>query len=924
MRLLLAFIFLLPMLARGQSGEPRIVSISNFAGLNTAASDMVRRPNESIIDINLDHSRYGVGSFGKRWGYDSVSYLAGMDECIGLDAIYLSDYRQYLGSVWDSAGVGYGGVYVSPYGKAHFWGVTSYTSVFNVWNAIPYIDTIVVDGDSTIVSYTSDASATCSEVAHGLADTINNHSTLGGLVTATVDSMGGTFRIGYCKWWYLVTTDAEGAIISMGTDTAQSASLNSGTTAKRVWSYFSIQNKPLFAQFNDEWFVVNGAQKGVRYNGTVARSWPPNAPGEPTIVPLSDVGPMNGEYVYTFRASSSKSADSLMGSGYVSAPIRVRNGQVMMKDFVWPAADTTDTGQDSIMIFGYRSRANPGRADESDYAFFFDTILLATSATNLGDSIYIDSIADDGLSTTDSVKLIHTGWVGRDSTGAIDVRYGAPGFLDIPTWGAVGIFAGIPDQRDTLGVAYRWTSMDTIAGDESDGSALSCVFIDTDSIPTGKYKPSNIRMALPALADTGLVYNLYRAHILQVTFDSSYWHDLGYDPRVLSIRTRVWVNYLAVDTTVLSEFRLVAQIPADSSAYTDSISYDSLFFTQPVFRGAIPPLLSGVFSHDEYLWGWDGSILAWSDIDSAGNWGAFSRQPISPDDGDAITVCFPTRTGIRIFKNYSNYNLYDTYSKVEKVGDWGCIAPHSYAAADNGHFYLSARGVVFESEGMQLERTVNEGLVSTKLRNFDIMSIETKRTAVGKWNPVEGKYTLCISDSVYVYDKRASDLLGEEVWGIWVGMTFTDACLYNTEDELGFVPGDDFYFIQDGSSNLFLYGSSETDPRDAKVRMHWENANMLVDPGWKSELIAVGIRGYSDSASDTLYVTPMDETGSATVANVVIDSLNQYYRIRALGSNRALEHGIRVKSLLIYPFLNGWVDRIDVWYEPRVEPIMIR
>ncbi|KKL53495.1 hypothetical protein LCGC14_2274850, partial [marine sediment metagenome] len=354
------------------------------------------------------------------------------------------------------------------------------------------------------------------------------------------------------------------------------------------------------------------------------------------------------------------------------------------------------------------------------------------------------------------------------------------------------------------------------------------------------------------------------------------------------------------------------------------VTYDSLQ-GQPIYRNAIPPLLSGIFSHNEFLWGWDGSFLSWSDLDSVDNWGAFSREGINRDDGDAITVCFPTRTGIRILKNYSNYNLYDQKSKVEKVGDWGCIAPRSYAAADNGHFYLSARGVVFESEGLQLERTVISGLVSKKLRNFDIMSVETKSTAVGRYDKTAGQYRLTIGDSTYVYDKLASDLLGEEVWSIWTGLIFSDATLYNTEDELAFLPGDEFYFIQDGSSNLFLYGSSETDPSSAQIPITWGNANMLVDPGWKSEIMAVGIRGFSDSLSDTLWLRLIDETGTVTATNVVIDSLDQYYRIRAFPSNRALEHGIEIRSLTpTYPFLNGQIERIDIWYEPRIEPIWIR
>ncbi|KKK46685.1 hypothetical protein LCGC14_3162770, partial [marine sediment metagenome] len=333
-------------------------------------------------------------------------------------------------------------------------------------------------------------------------------------------------------------------------------------------------------------------------------SWPPNAPGEPSIIPLSDDGPLDGEYLYTFRASSSESADSLMSAGYVSAPIRVRNGQVMLKDFIFPAADETDPAPDTIMLFGYRTRANPGRVEESDYAFFFDTIAVATSAAALNSIIYIDSIADAGLSTTDSVKVLHSERIGRDSTGVIDVRYGAPGFLSITAWGspANSLFRGIGLQQDTLGIAYLITFIDTITGTESDRSPICYVWIDTDST-NGARKPDGIELALPPHYDTAVVRNLYRANILQITYDSVFWQSVNdmqewiddhpgeIFNEVFDVRewtpcpnrpnrgcvNGAWINTLSVDTIAISSFRLVKQVPNDTNIVIDTLPYDSLF-----------------------------------------------------------------------------------------------------------------------------------------------------------------------------------------------------------------------------------------------------------------------------------------------------------------------------------------------------------
>jgi hypothetical protein len=913
----LFILLLLPLVVVAQ--DSKVLIVQQFAGLNTAAGDMIRKPNEAVICNNIDLSRNGIGTISKRYGYDSVSYLAGMDECVGLDAIYLSDGRQYLGTVWDSTGVGYGGIYISPEGQSFFTGSQDFRFVVTAYNTYTYVDSFFYDSDTTVISYTSDGSATVSEIALAMYSLIDTTTGLEDYFTPAIYSGAYHAILGYYAY-----ESVEFLSATVACDTAQTDTVTTDYTGK-VWSYFSVQNKPWFAQFNDEWFVVNGAQKGVRWNGDVARAWPPNAPGEPSIIPLSSDGSLDGEYRYCFRFARTEVVDSLGSAGYVSAPIRVKDGQVMLKDFWWPATDSGRAETDTVFLVGYRTRANPGLINEGDYAFYFDTIAIKATDTGLEAVIYIDSISDDGLSSTDSIKLVQDDWVGRNDTGYVDVRYGAPAFMDITTWANQGIFKGMPGQRDTLGVVYRLTIIDTITATESDGSALCYVWVDEDSIKTHK-KPSAIQLALPPCPDTAYVRNLYRATTLQITFDSSYW-DIWTDTtdQGVILERRKWVSVTGVDTLMTSEFRLVAQVPNDTNIVTDTIPYDSLV-TRKVYRGATAPLMSGVFSYDNYLWGWHNSLLYYSDLDSAQAWGAFSRMAIDPDDGDQITVCFPTRAGIRVLKNYSNYNVYDAYSKYEKVGDWGCIAPHSYAAAENGHFYLSARGVVFESEGMQLERTVVSGLVSQKLRNFDIMTLATKRDAVGRWLPDKGKYLLCIGDTTYVYDKRASDLLGEEVWSTWTGLTFTGGTLYNVEDNLAFLPGNDFYFVKDNDSRLFHYASSEYDPRTTTVGIYWQNRNIVADPPYKSQVTGVGIRGYSSTATDSLIVATVDESSTVVGTALFIDSLTQRYRLKAFAPSTALEYGILLYNSGVIPshYFSGYVDRIDVFIEPRIEPVLMR
>lgn len=920
--------------------QSRVETITRFSGLNNSAGILQRKSNEAIICNNIDLSRNGVGTFSKRYGYDSVSYLAGQDSCVGVGSIYPSDGRQFLGTVWDSTGVGYGGIYISPEGKDYFTGTTSWSIIPNVHNSYTYIDSFVFAGDTVVVSYLSDASATYEEIVNGLYDTISADTRLTGYLEWR--GYPNPFGVADAEPQY-VDEAIEFLSATMDSDTAQTLDTISNYTGK-VWDYFSVQNPPWFAQFNDEWFVVNGAQKGVRWNGDVARSWPPNAPGEPSIIPLKTDGPLDGEYRYTFRHARTADTDSLGLAGYVSAPIRVKNGQVMLKDFWWPAADSGRAETDSVFLVGYRTKANPGLITEGDYAFFFDTIAVAATDSALAEVIYVDSISDDALSATDSVQLMHIDMIGRDTVGVRDVRYGAPAFLDIPTWATSGIFRGCPSQLDTLGVIYLLTTIDTADNSESEGGAHCAVWVDADSIKGGTKKPSAILLSIPSAPGGGVVRNLYRANIIERAsrfggrcgsawyneLDKGYWFwgQTGLDSVIAKYGNPSEIYYYAdaaykyrweIDTILVDEFRFIAQIAADVDTVTDVATYDSLL-NQIVYRQGTPPIMSGVFSHDNYLWGWDGSLIYYSDLDSASEWGRFQRIAVNPDDGDQITLCFATRAGIRVFKNYSNYTVYDQYSKYEKTGDWGCIAPRSYAAAENGHFYLSARGVIFETEGQQLERTVVGGLVSQKLRNFDVMSLETKSVAVGKWLPTEGKYLLAIGDTTYVFDKRASDLLGEEVWSTWTGLTFTSGCLYNTDTSLNFLPGNDFYFVN-GGNVLYKYGDTEYDPHSTKIAVNWRNEGMFADAAYKSQVVGVALRGYS-AVTDSIIMGVRDETGAVVSETIYIDSLTQRYRAYHMAPSTALEYGIQLLcSSPMTHYFSGYIERIDVFVEPRIETV---
>ncbi|GAG14466.1 unnamed protein product, partial [marine sediment metagenome] len=255
----------------------------------------------------------------------------------------------------------------------------------------------------------------------------------------------------------------------------------------------------------------------------------------------------------------------------------------------------------------------------------------------------------------------------------------------------------------------------------------------------------------------------------------------------------------------------VAQISGDSTAYTDSIRWDSISsVTGKLYNKATPPsLLSNIFSFENKMFGIQGSNLYWSRLDTAAAWGAFDFVSLNRSDGDHNTVAYPARGVVRVHKNKSNFNVYQdanlNWNRREISGQFGCIAPQSHSAGLFGHYFLSENGVLRESEGQYLERTQQIKLVSAQLDNFDALPLTTKAKAKSFY--FDQKYMLSIGDTTYVYDERA------DAWTTW-DFTFQDATYYGVEDVLGFYPGDTMYFIKPGDSLLYRYGSSELDGND--------------------------------------------------------------------------------------------------------------
>ena len=92
---LLSKIILILLLAGVCYGQEQVLSINNFRGLNTASGDFSIQPNEARVAHNIDWGR-NVGSITKRYGYDLVGTIEGLDSIIAIYGAYYSDGTQQM------------------------------------------------------------------------------------------------------------------------------------------------------------------------------------------------------------------------------------------------------------------------------------------------------------------------------------------------------------------------------------------------------------------------------------------------------------------------------------------------------------------------------------------------------------------------------------------------------------------------------------------------------------------------------------------------------------------------------------------------------------------------------------------------------------------------------------------------------------
>lgn len=808
-------------------------SIRQFGGLNTIASDFTIPKNECRRAHEISWDRY-LGAITKRWGYDSVGVLTGLDSIVAIYPAYYSDGTEQMIYVVDSANTGYGYVYAQ-------------------------------------------------------------------VIDEAIDS----------------------------------------TT--RIWDKFPINSIPYFSKHNDNIYITSADGRGIIWNRDVAREFPLRAPGELLVVPTTDTaydnyGLARGEYRYmaTFNYRSGTNLGSSILRSYIAQPIYTQTkGKNRISGFARPQGDSTyvmDATNDSIDLFVLRTRANPGGLDEGDSVWWgsgaLDTTLDYDDTAAFINLVYIDSLPDSLLTTPYGIG--DNPWWGRDSTSvdSNDIRhyYGAPSYLSTDSFitydtagdtaSSYGIFYGIPGQHDTLGYAYMCTFIDTITGLESDSGRTLYVFTDSTKRDGDEY-PFNFNIGLPRISagNSGLVINLYRGMIYQITYDTGALVEVfEYDNPEIQFFVdqgivELWAQYFAVDTIIVTDYFLLGQYLNTDSVVVDSIRFDSLKVKRRYQRYSPPTQLKSTFTYDDKLFGIQKSNLRFSLLDSAYAWGTFDFASLNQSDGDEGVIAFPMQGGILFLKNKSAYNVYQdsdgNWGETEITGLPGCIASHSYAKGMGGHYYLSDYGVVRINDGKQLDRRYDQLLVSSMLSNFDKLPITDKRRAIGTYLPMSREYLLTIGDTTYAYSERAN------AWSTW-SLPFASTGLYGIESAAGFVPGDTLYFTRPGDSLIYRYGTSEIDNHDT-ITVIWESAPIFVD-NWYEQIQALGVWAYGDTSDVGLAIRRIDENSDylTTPAKAfLMPNLGVRYEEKSMTRKTALYQSL---EMTIITSDSSRVDGINIFY----------
>jgi len=589
------------------------------------------------------------------------------------------------------------------------------------------------------------------------------------------------------------------------------------------WSATSWKDKVIFA---------NGRQRPLIWNGTVCKPLAIPSPGVPDVVPINGSGNLDGEYYYFLYYN----APGWARESALTPRIKANNENmllfhfpIMQADSAWPSAFSGDWDKDTTTLefLILRSKAlKPG--DGLDSLRFYpikyfngsvDTGYFVMPMSAMDTFTWIDTIADcyfgDSAGFTSAYRCWHT-------SRHLSKYFGSPGYLSRENSSAERKKKVILDTLSTgdsvLATLYMVTYFDSTNVIESDSGRAFTIYPqaydDTMyyriSIPPAPPNDSNMhRIIYKAFmvrsviyGDSNLVNNKYTYPILQVLSPAKSANVIGID-------------------TILTPFYQIAVIGnKDSLAFTDSTLWDSVSSLGISYTNHSAPVeLNSPFIFNDKMWGFQGSQVMWSYLDSVGYWGAWDWIAFNLDNGDEITAIVPDREYINIYKNHSQYVLYQDadgqYTKKWTVRGRGCVAGETVQFYDGNIIYLDENGVYMESAMPAKDKGTQRAPLSEPIADLIDYPISELDDAIGFI--YDDKYMLSFpdKDTAYVYDFKV------DAWSIY-DFAFKAAVNYDTRDNDGLVPSSDMLFITGSDSAIYKFDTTATD-NGADIIARWKS-----------------------------------------------------------------------------------------------------
>lgn len=942
-----------------------VVTLKDFGPLNTKAGPFSLSPTAFVKAHNVDFGR--VGAIRSRVGYDSVSYIPGIDSMVnnGLFPAYYSDGTQRLFAVTDSTGVGYGNIYITSLGSATFG--ASPTRIITHWPITEPAEFAQYQNDMYIVngagggglySHNDQSFRRWPVPAPGepLIVPLNTSGNLNGeyryyLFMGLEESSGhissptdsGRPRIleGYLSSQIRVN-DGQALLTNFSGFNRDSLHLTDRRTAR--YTVNSLLDNTLY------WITVNTDSVGYTSDGTATKE---------EII---------GNLITLINADSPGMADSV--TAFLSKlGLRIYSDTNTI-DFTMGQSSnlTIDSAYYNLAV--YRGSANKGFPDKLDSVFAVSIISVLDTAI-LDTLTIIDNVADDPDNYI--FPLFTDLQTGRDSLGAMTTRYGSPGYI---SGGEVtgadtatrGVYAGWIDTDTTSihGMAYACTFIDTVTGIESDtGRSL---FIFNDQANRRQYMSYTI--SLPKLQATfsGMKINIYRAPVFLIgEFDST--HNFDYDTTSSNniiiniggfdhvgdtiiggrINTESIVSnggpfyrvnagnftdlinptQLPTDEFQVGRYRWIGRVDVGTETFADSARYDSVLFNPVIFpifvKQNTPFLPKNVFSFQNRLWFTHKSRLYYSNLDlqllnlDKHDFGDLDFVPITEDDGDEITFAYPEKDYIVVYKNRSRHIVYEKdldglftynvdgvfFTSAEVTDHRGLVAARSFVHTPHGNLFMSQEGIVQENRGQQLERTTLNEILSAPLDNFDSVSLSTLAQTVGFYYPRGQQAMFSLADTTYVYDFRAGS------WATWDRL-FNATALYGVESNVDFIPGDTMYFARGGDNNIYRFGTSLDDNGDS-ISVSWKFAPLKADP-FRRTITRIGVWADATNATDGTFLIRSYNSRDSLLDSTVYNALDtKRYRLRSFPSKSGLFHSLEMGSTAGNGLGNIVFDRFDIF-----------